>query len=233
MCEKVDMCPFKNCQMQARKKSRISLLEREITEQLETIQDLWSTLGLPGSAGLTSPPKGDETDKRIRELEKILRQKKKSYAKLEEEIANYIINVETYEQQLMQNEQERARLLSSFEKVADPNGSDLTIGDLEGRVERYHEEFRELKVEKDTAMRMASLFKEKLKKSVGRRDTLRTEKLSLSTTDMPGNLHQVLINKQMKVQELRDHLEDSRKLLNDLLEDNQMLRSALSDSDST
>ena len=215
-----------------RRHSRISLLEREISEQLETIRDLWNDLGLPKAEGFLAQPQAEQSDARIKELEKILRQKKRSYAKLEEEIAEYIRNAERYEEAIFKNEEEKAKLLKSFQKVAEPTASEMTIGDLEGKVERYHEEFRELKVEKDTAVKMADRFKRRLKKSVGKRDTLRNEKVSLSAIEDPDNLKQVLISKQIKVQELRDRLEDSRKLLNDLTEDNQMLKHALSDSDS-
>lgn len=215
------------------RKSRISLLEREINEQMETIRDLWSDLGLPACQGVLSSPQPPQSDDaRIKELERLLKQKKRSYAKLEEEIAEYIRNAEKFEEQIFKNEEEKAKLLKSFQRVADPNASEMTLGDLEDRVERYNEQFRELKVEKDTAVKMADRFKRKLKKSVDQRDTLKSERMSLSVIEDPENLKQVLINKQVKVQELKTKLEDSKKLLNDLTEDNQMLKHALSDSDS-
>ena len=223
--------------MKRRSRSRITLLQRENQEQLETIKELWSELKLPVDQQIFKPNykvdakrlQGLDADKRIKELRDELLKKKKAYAGLEEQITEYIRNAEMYEEQLFKNEEEKAKLLNSFQRVAGTNASELTFDDLESKVEQYHEQFRDLKKEKDAAVKICNRFKARLKHSQGIRNSLISERVRMSIIEDPEDLRQVLMSKQVMVQDLKSRLEDCKKTIRNLTEDNEMLKNALSD----
>jgi hypothetical protein len=137
----------------------IQKIKRENEEQCLTIENLWAALNLPGKPPHSATPaespesiRGaepapeikDELTPQIAKLESILRQKKHAYESLEAQVTDYVRKAEMYEQELIKNEEEKAQLLLSFRKVAEPStGSVMTLDELDSRVENPRQGLQE------------------------------------------------------------------------------------------
>lgn len=222
-----------------KRNSEMKQLEKENSEQMETIQSLWSELGLPSGPEILDGrpvviPHNVDYQQRIAELEAILAKKKENYAIVEQQIVKYVQDAEMYEDQLLQNEAEKARLLMSFQNGAGGSTSELAIEELESCIEDMQNSREKLKEEKEVTIKMCQRMGSKLKSSRDKLSALMDEKNRLMSYSSLGveNFRQILFDRETTVQELRARLADCHRTLERLREDNALLKNALSSDDS-
>ena len=215
--------------------SDIKQLEKENNEQLDTIRSLWSDLDLPSGPEILNgqpitPSQNQNLHLRIAELEAILAKKKENYMLMERQISEYVKHAEMYENQLLQNEEEKARLLLSFQNGAGNSTSELGIDELESQIEEMQHSYNELKEEKEAVVKMCRRYGSKLKNSKEKLSSLLDEKRRLASYSSfgAGDFQQILSDRKATVEELRKRLADCKKVVQNLREDNEMLKNALS-----
>ena len=117
-------------------------IKRQNDEQMETIQKLCKDLNISsiisnhfnGTQGnkkqQTETKTGNNSNKykqKIIQLEKILNEKKENFAKLQNQIDFYLKQAEYFEAKLKQNEEEKEKILQSFQRMNESQVSTSTI----------------------------------------------------------------------------------------------------------
>lgn len=222
-----------------KRNSDIKQLQKENAEQMETIKSLWGELELPSGPEILDGqpvviPHNPDYQQRIAELEAILAKKKENYAIVEKQIAKYVEDAEMYEDQLLQNEAEKARLLKSFQNGAGASTSELAIEELESCIEDMQNSREKLKEEKEVTIKICRKMSSKLKSSRDKLSSLMDEKNRLLSYSGLGaeNFRQILFDREETVRELRGQLAACQRTLQRLREDHELLTNALGeDSD--
>lgn len=214
----------------------IQRLQRENEEQIETIRNLWDALDLPDNPQITNPDitkisSSPDVNREIGRLEQLLDKKKQEHANLEEQIRIYLENAEQYEEQLMRNQQEKAKLLNSFQRVVnnDQSNSELSISELESHVSELKSTRDKMKTESKKSKIKLNQVKKQIKKSKELFDQLES---TIRQDQGDDDIEHILAEKKNIILELESKLANQNRLISRLQNDNQTLKMLIEDPDS-
>ena len=232
-----------------------SRLERENSEQLQTISKICTELGctelvaslnsktnpdllldrINGLIKALSDGSGDNCnfDRQIWELELQLAEKKANYTALQGKIAEYVANAEEYDVELARNEREKAEILAGFQKHANDSNSTFTLSQLEEELHAKEEEKGHLLKEHREVKEMCLAMREQLRSSKDATKQLHQQLVSVRKqirADGSNQLNQIHAN-EARIAELQNELRKARQKIQSLKEDNNMLKQVIADDE--
>ena len=176
---------------------------------------------------------------RIQELEKLIIEQDSAHAKLEQQLIEYNAKAQEYEEELAQNEREKARILASFQQSSNTisNASNMSehFKELEKRAQELNEECNKTRAKNENAQMLAGEIQHQLTKSQGYVKKLEKEvenvKSQLSNSQNDQELLNEIQKQEEKIQSLTAELEAANKKIEQMKRENQSLRDKLMNID--
>lgn len=186
-----------------------------------------------------SPKKDTQTTnnndlERIKELEKLIIQQDQEYAKLEQKLIEYNAKAKEYEDEMAQNEREKAQIIANFQHSSTSNGSNVSnhFKELEKKAQELTEECNKARARNNDAQSLYGEIQQQLIQSQNQVKMLEkqvenSKSQLLASANQDEDLLRQISEQDKLIEDLTTELTEANNKIAKLKRENQSIRDQL------